>query len=367
MLKVCFFCAAAMMLTLDTQAQDQRPVRLALVGMDHGHVGWFFRDAEGRSDIEVVGYYEPEDTLLAYHSRRHNIPEELQFTDLDELFEKARPEAISVFSNTFAHAEIVEKAAPHGIHVMVEKPLAVNMAHAARIEKAATENNIHVLVNYETTWYSSNQAVQDAVEDGMLGPVRKIIVRDGHPGPKEIGVGPEFLEWLTDPVINGGGALTDFGCYGANIMTWLMKGATPLAVSAFTQQFKTDPVYARVDDEATIMVTYPETVGIIQASWNWPYDRKDMDVYGEKGYMTAFKWEDYQQKMGVDGPLESFSAGALQAPRDEFLSLFIAVIRGELTLAPYDRSSLENNIMVTRILDAARASADTGKTIFLSE
>ena len=51
---------------------------------------------------------------------------------------------------------------------------------------------------------------------------------DGHRGPKEINVQPEFFGWLTDPVKNGGGALFDFGCYGANLMTWMMDNQRPL-------------------------------------------------------------------------------------------------------------------------------------------
>ena len=106
------------------------------------------------------------------------------------------------------------------------------------------------------------------------------------PGPKAINVQPEFLAWLSDPVKNGGGALFDFGCYGANLMTWLMDNQRPLAVTAVTQQFQPD-VYPRVDDEATILLEYPKAQGIIQASWNWPFNRKDLEVYGEHGSAIA--------------------------------------------------------------------------------
>ncbi|WP_317196170.1 Gfo/Idh/MocA family protein [Hymenobacter siberiensis] len=61
-------------------------------------------------------------------------------------------------------------------------------------------------------------------EDRALGDIRKMVAHDGHQGPKEIGVNAEFLAWLTDPVQNDGGALPDFGCYGADLMTWLMQG-----------------------------------------------------------------------------------------------------------------------------------------------
>ena len=71
---------------------------------------------------------------------------------------------------------------------------------------------------------------------------------------------PEFLAWLNDPKLNGGGALYDFGCYGADLMTWLMDGQRPISVTATTQQIKPD-IYPRVDDEATIILTYPKGAG----------------------------------------------------------------------------------------------------------
>ena len=65
-----------------------------------------------------------------------------------------------------------------------------------------------------------------------------MVVHDGHQGPKEIGVPPEFLNWLTDPAQNGAGALYDFGCYGVDLMTWLMHGETPLTVTAVVNHDK---------------------------------------------------------------------------------------------------------------------------------
>ena len=99
---------------------------------------------------------------------------------------------------------------------------------------------------------------------------------------------PEFLSWLTDPKLNGAGALFDFGCYGAGLMTWLMNGEKPLTVTAVTQQIKPE-IYPKVDDEATIIITYPKAQAIIQASWNWPFDRKDMEVYGATGSVMTVK------------------------------------------------------------------------------
>src|SRR3989442_2674534 len=128
---------------------------------------------------------------------------------------------------------------------MMEKPLAVSLEDARAMEKAARAGKIQVLVNYETTWYRSNQAAYDLVQEKALGDVRKIVVHDGHSGPKEIGVGPEFLAWLTDPKLNGGGAPFHFCCYCADFATWLMDGQRPQTGTAVSQQIKTG-IYSHV-------------------------------------------------------------------------------------------------------------------------
>ncbi len=364
----CMAALTAIQSVAQSSARDPEPLRIGIVGLQHGHVVGFFRDALQREDVLLVGVVEEDRDLLNTYKDRYDLDDGLLFTDLERFLEERTPEAITVFSSTYAHKAIVETAAQYEIDVMMEKPMAVNMEHAEAIARAAEESGIHIMVNYETTWYPSNQDVyRRAVQQKELGTLRKFVVHDGHPGPKEIGVSEEFLDWLTDPVLNGGGALTDFGCYGANLMTWLLQGQSPVSVSAVVQQFKTDPVYAEVDDEATILVEYPESVGIIQASWNWPYDRKDMEVYGDSGYAFAGRRSGVQfftrtSERG-DGDLDAYDAEPVGRPTNDPLTYLRAVIREQYDPEPYALSSLENNLLVTRILDAARLSAQTGRRV----
>ena len=214
----------------------------------------------------------------------------------------------------------------------------------------------------ETSWYRSNHAAYDLVHDKSLGEIRKVVVHDGHKGPKEIGVEPEFLAWLTDPKLNGGGALFDFGCYGADLMTWLMDGQRPQTVTAVTQQIKPE-IYSRVDDEATIILTYPKAQAIVQASWNWPFDRKNMEVYGQTGSVITVKRDDIRLRRSQEKPEEQSAAKPVPAPYDNSISYLRAVI---LDGAKEDGlSSLATNVTVTEILDAARRSAREGKTVRL--
>ena len=248
-----------------TAPASAAPVKLAIAGVAHGHIGRIVRLIKASSDVELVGVFDKDPALHAVMAKRFDLPPTLFFSDLDVMLDKTRPQAVAAFGTTADHPVVVEAAARRGIHVMMEKPLAVSIADGERIRQAAAKGKVHVIVNYETTWYPSHAAIWTLMKERKAGgEIRKMVAMDGHEGPKEIGVGPEFFDWLTDPVRNGAGALFDFGCYGANLMTWLMDNQRPLAVTAVTQRIK-PAIYPRVDDEATILVEYPKAQGIIQA------------------------------------------------------------------------------------------------------
>jgi predicted dehydrogenase len=358
--------AALLSLTLGVCRGDEAkpPVRYAIVGLTHDHARGFIPSARNRSDIQLVGIVEPDRELSERYAKSFKLNTNLFYSSLTELLAKTNVQAVATFTSTFEHRRVVEECAGRGLTVMMEKPLAVSMEHARAMQAAAKKGGIQVLVNYETTWYPGNQEAYTIVnEQKAIGNIRKIVVHDGHRGPKEIGCSADFLKWLTDPVLNGGGALTDFGCYGADLITWLMNGQRPTSVFAVTQQIKPD-VYPKVDDEATIVVTYPDAQGIIQASWNWPFDRKDMEIYGRTGQLLVPRRDLIKLRAG-NTPESDKVPAPLSGPQADPLSCLAAVVRGEIK--PSGLSSLEVNMIVTEILDSARQSAKTGKRIYLSE
>lgn len=357
------FLAVSLLLVSNGRAEDAKPpVRFAIVGLTHDHARGFIPAARNRADVQLAGIVEQDRELVARYATAYKLDTNLFFPSLEALLRKTNIQAVATFTSTFEHRRVVEECAPRGISVMMEKPLAVNMEHARAMQAAAKKGGIHLLVNYETTWYPVNIEAYSIIHDQQaIGEIRKVVVHDGHRGPQEIGCSAEFLNWLTDPVLNGGGAVMDFGCYGANLITWLMQGQRPTSVFAVTQQIKPD-VYPKVDDEATIVLTYPHAQGIIQASWNWAIDRKDMEIYGKSGQLLAP--EKNALKLHKRGSQESEKTPApLQGAQADPLSYLAAVVRGELK--PSGLSSLEVNMTVTEILDAARKSAKTGRRVEL--
>ena len=341
------------------------PIRVAIVGLVHGHVEGFLADLPHHADIELVGIADSDPALFAKYQRKYALPATLFYRQEANMIEKTHPQAVLVYTSIADHRPAIEIAAQYGVSAMVEKPLTISLDDALAIRRTARHYKIHVLVNYETTWYASNRAAYEAAESGRLGPIRRVVVHDGHQGPKEIGVPPEFLSWLTDPAQNGAGALYDFGCYGVDLMTWLMRGETPLSVTAVVNHDKPE-IYPRVDDDATIVLAYPHAQAVIQASWNWPFSRKDMEVYGATGYAITVGPDKVRLRHEHDSDERLTTAPSLTGPQNNSLSYLAAVLRGELE-PKGDLTALDTNVVVMQILDAARESVRTGKTVRLTK
>ena len=365
-MKYKFLIVISILLLASVEMSGQKEaLKVGVAGLSHSHVHWIF-NSENRGDIDIVGIAEPDRELALRYSEQHGYPMSMVYDSLEELIRATEPEAVTAFGTIYDHLKVVETCAPKGIHVMVEKPLAVNLEHAKKMEALAKKHKIHLLTNYETTWYPTNHKAYEILKkDRTIGDVRKVIVRDGHKGPKKIGVNSEFFVWLTDPVLNGGGAITDFGCYGVNLLTWIMDGKKPHSVTAVTQQQQPEN-NPKVDDEATIILNYDKSNAIIQASWNWPMGRKDMEIYGLTGAIYADNKNDLRLRIseGYDGYSEEFiELDDRKPPFDDPFAFFAAVVKNEIRLEPYDLSSLENNMIVMEILDAAVKSAQSKKTI----
>jgi predicted dehydrogenase len=355
-----------LLLLLNSAIGQEAPLRLGVVGLTHTHVHWIL-GREKKDDVVLVGIVEPNKALAERYARQHGFSMSIVYNTMEEMIAATKPEAVAAFGTIYEHLQVVRVAAPLGIHVMVEKPLSVRLEHAREMAALAKKHKIQLLTNYETSWYPTNYEAYNRVLRGDIGSIRKIVVRDGHRGPKKIGINEEFLSWLTDPVQNGGGAVVDFGCYGANLSTWLLQGKRPLSVTAVLQQLQPDQ-HPLVDDEATIILRYDSAQAIIQASWNWPIGRKDMEIYGLTGAVYADNRHQFRIRKaeGYDGFREDIQQlPEMPSPYNDPFAYLHAVLRKRIAVPNFGLYSLENNLLVVEILDAAQQSAREGKTISL--
>lgn len=335
--------------------------RVAIIGLDHDHVWGLLEDLAAEPNAELVGVAEPRPALV--NQAKPKVPASVKFySDYVQMLDEIKPEAVIVTTENDRHLEILRECAKRRIHYSTEKPMATNAADAREMERLANQAGIKVMVNYWNAWIAPTHDLYHRVRAGQVGPVQKIIVQYGHAGPKEIGVSKYFADWLYDPVKNGGGAIMDFGCYGAEWALWL-KGR-PSRVSAIAQKLKVEQ-HNKVDDDATIVLDYPDGTVIIEASWNWPYSMGQVQVFGPKGSLLATGRELFYRSANDDGakmPLEGQritldppTAGETGNP----ISYFVDCIRHDKPIE--DPLSTKLNVQVMEILDAARESVRTGQ------
>jgi predicted dehydrogenase len=351
--------------SVGARADEVKPLKVAIVGLEHGHVEGFLSQLPKHTDVQLVGIADANTELWQKYGKKYSLPDTLFYKSEANMIERTRPQAVLVYTSIGEHRHAIEIAAQYGVSVMVEKPLTISLEDALAIRRVAREHKIQVLVNYETTWYTSNRAAYDEVRENRIGEIRRVVVHDGHQGPKEINVPPEFLSWLTDPAQNGAGALYDFGCYGVDLMTWMMHGETPQTVTAVVNHDKPQ-IYPKVDDDSTITLQYPHAQAVIMGSWNWPFGRKDMEVYGATGYAITVAADQIRIRHEHDAEEHTTSAPALPARERDSLAYLSAVLRGEI-VPKGDLTALDTNVIVMQILDAARESARTGRTVKLNK
>jgi predicted dehydrogenase len=346
-----------------TEAQNASAgakTRLAVIGLDHDHVWSLLKDIAGEPSAELVAIAESDPALVSRAQK--DAPASVKFySDYVAMLDEAKPDAVVVTTSNDRHLEILRQCAKRHIHYSTEKPMAVSAKDAKEMERLAREANIKLMVNYWNAWVPPSHALFRRVRAGELGPVQRILVQYGHRGPKEIGVSQQFANWLYDPVKNGGGAIMDFGCYGAEMSVWL-KGR-PSRVYATTRKLKVEQ-NNKVDDDATIVLDYPDATSVIEASWDWPYNKDMTQVFGPKGSLLARHSTLQFRSAEARGPNvapdgENVALDPLPKEGSNPIAYFVDCIRNNKPIE--DPVSAQLNVQVMEILDAARESARTGK------
>src|ERR1700676_53275 len=158
--------------------------RLAVVGLDHGHVWSLRKHIAEEPDAELVAIAEADPALVSRAQK--GVPGSVKFyTDYVAMLDEAKPDAVIATTSNDRHLEILRQCAKRHIHYSTEKPMAVSAKDAKEMERLAREANIKLMVNYWNAWVAPSHAIFHRVKAGDVGPVQRIVVQYGHQGPRE--------------------------------------------------------------------------------------------------------------------------------------------------------------------------------------
>ena len=334
--------------------------KIAVVGLVHSHVwGHLHTMVEGKV-AKLVGVSEPNPELVT-EAKKAGVPDNLFFPDYKKMLDEAKPDIVWAFVENNRHLEIAKACAPRHINLIFEKPLAANYAQAKEIKALAEKNGIRVMTNYQMAWWPANYVAKAAVDKGEIGKVWRLHGIVGHGGPGSEGPRNKyFFEWLTDPEKNGAGALMDFGCYNALWSLWYL--GRPTAVYARVDHLRPER-FPKVEDNADLVLTYPNGVGLFEGSWDLPRSYQDLELFGWGGsgdsgsiYMEHDKVELRKGKKSTELDLKPL-------PEEESEPIAYMVSRIKANQPIEGLTAIDINVDVIHIIDVAKESVRTGKAV----
>ena len=350
------------------------PYKIAVVSMLHAHI-WLHLGTMLQSDqVKLVGVSETLPDLIARATRedvipqtqnvtRPGVPQSLIFADWKKMIDQTKPDIVWAFTPTNGHVDVVRYCAPRGINVIMEKPLAATYQEALEMQALAKKHHTLVMTNYGSTWQASQYAAKAAVDSGAVGTIFRLHGVQGHNGPGDPKTS-SFAAWLADPVQNGGGVLMDFGCY---LVLWSLglKGM-PVSVYATAQHMKPD-MFPKVEDNALIVLNYKDGVAVLEPTWDMPpAQRVGNEIYGMKGSIVG----NTLRKAGGSGSGgggrgvqagDALTVTPLPPERSEPIAYMVDRMRNKQQLD--GPSSLDLNVQVQEVLEAAKRSVESGRAV----
>ncbi len=332
-------------------------VKVGFIGLRHGHSWRQLSEITDIAEASFVGVAE-SNTGLADEARKLQPTAHFE-SDYREFVRSREPQIVWAFVENNRHVEIVEFLAPLGIHVIFEKPLAGSYSHAVRIRELARKHGIEVMTNYQMAWWPTNHEAWRQAHDGRVGKVWRLhgVIGNGGPSPRDLRR-KVFFDWLTDPEANGAGALVDFGIYGAAWAVWHL--GLPNQVSATTHRLQPDR-FPKVEDNAVVVLSYPQAVGIFEGSWNLPRGFQQLEIFGSDGSLAMTR--------------DSVTFSARRGSATELDPASLAPAAGHPIRYMIDRVTsgqplehivaLDLNVDAVQILEAAKRSAKQGRTVSL--
>jgi scyllo-inositol 2-dehydrogenase (NADP+) len=345
------------LMTLPLGAQEYK---IAVVGLVHSHVwGHLHTMVEGKV-AKLVGVSEPNPELVA-EAKKAGVPDSLFFPDYRKMLDGAKPDIVWAFVENNRHLEVAKECASRHINLIFEKPLAANYAQAKEIKALAEKNNIRVMTNYQMAWWPANYVAKAAVDKGEIGKVWRLHGIVGHGGPGSEGPRNKyFFEWLTDPEKNGAGALMDFGCYNALWSLWYL--GRPTAVYALVDHLRPER-FPKVEDNADLVLSYPNGVGLFEGSWDLPRSYQDLELFGWGGSGDSGSIYMEHDKVELRKGKKSTELDLTPLPEEASEPIAYMVSRMKANQPIEGLTAIDINVDVIHIIDLAKESVRTGKAV----
>lgn len=331
-------------------------MKLAFAGT--GYISKIHAQAAQNAGAELTAVVNHRPDSMAKFAAQFRIPR--QYETVETLLAAGGVEALVISTPNFLHAPQTIAALRAGVHVLVEKPMALNAAEAAQMLQAAEQSGALLMVAH--CWRFDEDVLWLKERVGKLG---RIVRTKGYGVHVHWGPGG----WFTQKALAGGGALADMGIHALDTARFLLGDPRPVSVYA---KIKTVYKDFDVDDTGLLLVEWENgAVSYIESGWWQPHSdgpEAATQLYGTAGFGQLFPTL-FQLPNPAKGRVETVKSG-LKFPRkdhcpqkmyDAQMAYFLTCIRERKTPIPGGAEGLVN----LQIVDAAYQSARSGQAVRL--
>ncbi len=279
--------------------------KLAGINFDHFHMGDNLRFAHDHPDVEIVALCDEDPTRTADAAANFAVPTERIYSDTQKCLAETQADIVLLCPATAHHADWVERVAPAGVHIIMEKPFAATLAEADRMIAAMQETDKQLAINWPLAWYPPHRTCRRLLEEGTIGDVIEVHFYDGNRGPlwhvadkiertAEVVAQEKPNSWFYKQA-HGGGSLLDYLGYGTTLGTWFMNGRAPLEVTCAVDE----PAGLEVDEHAIVIARYETGLSKFETRWGtfsdpWthqPQPKCGFVVVGTAGTISSYDFE----------------------------------------------------------------------------
>ena len=304
-----------------------RTWKIAGINFSHMHMGDLLRNVHDHPRAEIVGICDEHPDAMAPVIESLSIERDRVFTDYQKCLETTQPDIVILCPATAEHAMWVERVAPYGVDLFVEKPFAASLADADRMIAAVEKTGKRLLINWPLRWVASHVTAHRLIKEGLIGDVIEVHYYDGNRGPLfhrdgkvELDPGPDEKNkswWYSKEA--GGGSLRDYLGYGTTLGTWFNGGKIPIevtSVSAGTPGLE-------VDEHSITIARYSDGLSRFETRWGtftdpWmhqPQPKCGFNIRGTRGTIASYDYEPtiriqtQEQPEGFDQPVDLLPEG----------------------------------------------------------
>jgi glucose-fructose oxidoreductase len=350
--------------------------RVSGISFEHMHMEDNLRMAAAHDQCQVVSICDADQSRMLATQNALGLDDSQLFTDWMTCVEASRPDFIVLCPATGDHALWVERLAPLGLPLMIEKPFAASLADADRMIEACQRHDVTLAINWPLVWVPSHRTTKRLIDQAAIGEVLEVHYYNGNRGPlwhtaekREVSATEVQLQkphsWFYSQQ-RGGGSLLDYLGYGATLGTWFMQGRKPIEITAMVDE----PDGLEVDEHSIVIARYETGLSKFETRWGtftdpWvhqPQPKCGFVIVGSAGTISSYDYADTIRVQTNDCPGgRDIEVDNVEAPYQNPIQYFVHCLEhGHSIEGPLSPSMSR---IGQQIVDTAYASAKEKKAL----